>query len=132
MKHKEAKNDADFLIKKLKAENNTDKGNISDGYHTFNELYEYRLLYNAGFFNELAKNNKYNVVKSKKHDDGKDCFGGGWFIVQAQLPTGQISNHYEIKDWNLFKCKEVEQAPEWDGHTPQDVIERIRKFLLEY
>lgn len=29
--------------------------NISDGYHTFNELYRYRMLYNAAFFNELAK-----------------------------------------------------------------------------
>lgn len=24
-------------------------GEVSDGYHTFNELYEYRLLYNAAF-----------------------------------------------------------------------------------
>lgn len=32
-----------------------DMGNVSDGYHTFNELYKYRMLYNAAFFNELAK-----------------------------------------------------------------------------
>lgn len=32
-----------------------DMGNVSDGYHTFNELYRYRMLYNAAFFNELAK-----------------------------------------------------------------------------
>lgn len=30
------------------------RGEISDGYHTFNELYRYRMLYNAAFFNELA------------------------------------------------------------------------------
>lgn len=24
-------------------------GNVSDGYHTFNELYRYRMLYNAAF-----------------------------------------------------------------------------------
>ena len=34
---------------------------LSDGYHTFAELYEYRKLYNAAFFNELAK--KSRVVK---------------------------------------------------------------------
>ena len=56
-----------------------DMGEVSDGYHTFNELYEYRLLYNAAFFNELAKQNLYDVHKSKKHSDGEDCFGGGWF-----------------------------------------------------
>lgn len=107
-----------------------DKGNISDGYHTFNELYEYRLLYNASMFNELAKQGLYDVHKSKRHSDGEECFGGGWFIVQAQLPTGQISNHYEMKDWDLFQIPEKEKANIWDGHTPQDVAKRLRDFLI--
>ena len=106
-----------------------DKGNISDGYHTFNELYEYRLLYNASMFNELAKQGLYDVHKSKRHSDGEECFGGGWFIVQAQLPTGQISNHYEMKDWGLFQIPEKEKANPYDGHTPQDVAKRLRDFL---
>ena len=105
--------------------------NTSDGYHTFKELYEYRLLYNALAFNELAKNLEIPVVKSKRHSTGEECFGGGWFIVMAQLPTGQISNHYELKDWDLFKCKEVDMAPKWDGHTPKDVADRIREFLTK-
>lgn len=29
--------------------------NTSDGYHTFKELYKFRLLYNAALFNEWAK-----------------------------------------------------------------------------
>ena len=106
-----------------------DSGEVSDGYHTFNELYEYRLLYNASFFNELAKQNLYDVHKSKKHSDGEDCFGGGWFIVMAELPTGQVSNHYELKDWDLFQVPEKENANKWDGHTPQDVAKRMREFL---
>ena len=36
--------------------NYTDIENFSDGYHTFKELYEYRLIYNAALFNEFAKN----------------------------------------------------------------------------
>lgn len=80
-----------------------DKGEISDGYHTFNELYYYRMLYNAAFFNMLPKEWTH---KSKRHNDGEECFGGGWFIVMANLPTGQISNHYELKDWNLFQIPE--------------------------
>ena len=113
-------------------EDNTklDMGDVSDGYHTFNELYEYRLLYNAAFFNSLG--GKYDVHKSYRHSDGELCFGGGWFIVQAVLPgIGQISNHYELKDWDLFNCQEVEKADEWDGHTPQDVIVRLREFLTK-
>lgn len=104
--------------------------NISDGYHTFKELYEFRKLYNAAFFNELSKNNVCKVHKSKRHSDGELCFGGGWFIVMAELPTGQISNHYELSDWNLFKCEEQEFADEWDAHTPEDVIERIKAYIL--
>lgn len=102
---------------------------ISDGYHTFGELYEYRKLYNAAFFNELARRNLYNVHKSTKHSDGKDCFDGGWFIVMADLPTGQVSNHYEIKDWDLFDCQARETAEPWDGHTPKEAAERIEKYL---
>lgn len=75
-----------------------DKGNLSDGYHTFNELYEFRKVYNATLFNEWAKQGVYEVHKSWKHHNGELCFGGGWFIVVATLPTGQISNHYKAED----------------------------------
>ena len=112
---------------------NMDKGNISDGYHTFNELYEYRLLYNAGFFNELAKQGRIDVHKSRLHSDGEVPFGDeNWFIVMAELPTGQISNHYEMKDWDLFQIPVKEKANQWDGHSPKDVAERLRSFLSQF
>lgn len=104
-------------------------GETSDGYHTFNELYEFRELYNAALFNEWAKQGLYNVHKSTRHYDGGLCFGGGWFVVMATLPTGQISNHYELNDWDLFQVEEKERADEWDGHTAQDVLKRLRKYL---
>lgn len=102
--------------------------NISDGYHTFNELYRYRMLYNAAFFNELAKGD-VKVCKSHKHYDGEECFGGGWFIVMAELPTGQISNHYENQYWELFNIPELDTAWEWDGHTPNEAADRIESYL---
>lgn len=107
-------------------------GEVSDGYHTFNELYEYRLLYNAAFFNELARRGTYDVHKSKRHSDGEIPFEDpNWFIVMAELPTGQISNHYEMKDWDLFQIPEKYVANKWDGHSPYDVAERIRRYLLQ-
>lgn len=112
----------------LLTESDGDKGDISDGYHTFNELYEFRKLYNACLFNEWFKDSKYNVHKSYKHHDGELCFGGGWFIVSATTPFGQISNHYENKDWDLFHCEIREKADEWDGHTAKDVVERLTKL----
>ena len=103
---------------------------ISDGHHTFEELYEYRKLYNAALFNEWAKENKFNTQKSKRHSDGELCFGGDNFIVIAELPTGQISNHYDLKDWDLFKIEEKEiPTIEYDGHTPKDVRVRLTDFL---
>jgi len=115
------------LIEFLQKEQ-TDMGEVSDGYHTFNELYYYRMLYNAAFFNLLPKE---LVHKSKRHHTGEECFGGGWFIVMANLPTGQVSNHYELKDWDLFKVPEKEFADEWDGHTPQEAAERLHKYLQQ-
>ena len=136
------------IIKELKSSKNQtgfDENQISDGYHTFDELYEFRKMYNAALFNEWAKNydpdnsginetfpipsklrSHYNVHKSLRHHDGELCFGGGWFIVVAKLPTGQISNHYRLQDWDLFKVPEVEKALyEFDGHTGEDVLQRI-------
>lgn len=103
-------------------------GEASDGYHTHNELYEYRMLYNAhaakGWFRAGIP-----VVKSWRHSDGELCFGGGWFVVSAQLPTGQVTNHYEAKDWELFQIPEVELPPAYDGHSPADVAKRLREDL---
>ncbi len=118
-------------------------GEFSDGYHTFDELYEARMAYNVALFNEWGSQpetgsllfgqhsmnllcSKHDVHKSTRHHDGELCFGGGWFIVVANLPSGQISNHYEMKHWGLFKIPETEKAKyEWDGHTSEDVIKRL-------
>lgn len=106
-----------------------DAGDVSDGYHTFNELYEFRKVYNAVLFNEWAAQGKYDCHKSTRHFEGDECFGGGWFIVVAILPDGQISNHYEMKDWELFKLPTQEKALyEFDGHTSEDVLQRLKKI----
>lgn len=107
-----------------------DMGEVSDGYHTFNELYRYRMLYNAAFFNLLARNGQVEVCKSRRHSDGEKCFGSDdWFIVMAILPTGQVSNHYESKYWDLFDVPERETAFEYDGHTPNEAADRLKKYL---
>jgi len=111
-----------------------DPGEVSDGYHTFNELYRYRMLYNAALFNvwggdDDARQLVTGVHKSWRHHDGEQCFGGGWFIVLADLPTGQISNHYPLDCWDLFHIVERQTAAEWDGHTPAEAADRLEAFL---
>ena len=113
-------------IERLRAER--EKGEVSDGYHTHNELYHYRMLYNAHAARGWVAQG-LPVVKSWRHADGDLCFGGGWFIVTATLPTGQVSNHYEEKHWDLFDVPEVVLPPEWDGHTPEDVADRLEAAL---
>ena len=94
------------------------------------ELYDFRLTYNALLFNEWAENQKYEVYKSRRHNDGKLCFDGEYFIVVAQLPTGQVTNHYHIRHWNMFKINEYEKVKEdFDGHTSSDVIERLQRVI---
>ena len=106
-------------------------GDTSDGYHTFNELYDYRRIYNAALFNEWASQGKYDVHKSWKHSDGEDCFGGGWFIVVAELPTGQVSNHYEAQYWDNFVIPSRDIANKYDGHTPKQALSRIAELKAQ-
>lgn len=109
-------------------------GSTSDGFHTFDELYEFRMLYHAAFVGAMSGISKVmglpNLsVKSLQHSDGEKCFGGGWFIVVTNLPTGQISNHYEVKHWGLFDIPAADTPFAFDGHTSEDVVTRLRGYL---
>ena len=95
-------------------------GDFSDGYHTFNELYHHR----AVLFSVICNMFPQKAWKSKLHDTG-DMFDG-MFIVGIETEQGQATYHYDIEPyWDMFKVKELEKAPKWDGHTPSDAIERI-------
>lgn len=101
-----------------------DPQTVSDGYHTFSELYEARSVLTAALFNTLEKAG-VETCKSWKHSDGQDCFGGGWFIVMANLPSGQVSFHYPKKDWSRFRLPILEKGWVWDGHETKDVYDRL-------
>ena len=99
-------------------------GNTSDGYHTFNELYHHR----AVLFSVIVENFATRAWKSKLHADG--TMYEGMYIVGIETPDGQATYHYDVEPyWHLFRCKEVDRAPEWDGHTPDQAIERIGKLV---
>ena len=114
----EARDNARAEVKRLTA-------NPRDEYHTMDELYEYRMLYNALAANAMPD----RAVKSWRHSDGELCFGGGWFVVYLNLPTGQVSNHYKAEHWELFRIPEAPSAPEYDGHTPAIAADRLRATL---
>lgn len=97
-------------------------GSTSDGYHTFDELYEHRTV----LFSVICNSHKEIAWKSRHHHDG--TMFNGMFIVGIQTPEGQCTYHCENQYWDLFQVKELERAPEFDGHTPEDVLQRIQSL----
>ena len=90
-------------------------GEISDGYHTFNELYYHRMV----LFAVICKAHQSRAWKSWKHDDG--TMFDDYFIVGVETPEGGYTYHYHKDHWSLFGVKELEFAPKWDGHKPEDI-----------
>jgi hypothetical protein len=102
-------------------------GDLSDGYHTFNELYHHRAI----LFSVICNMFPDKAWKSKLHDTG-DMFEG-MFIVGIETPKGQATYHYDIDPyWDMFKVKELDRAPTWDGHAPEDAIDRISKLTVTH
>lgn len=95
----------------------TEIDDLSDGFHTFRQLYYQRMM----LFATIVKQNKDKAWKSLRHEDGELCFGGGWFIVGIDTPEGSYTYHYEDNYYSLFDCEELERGKHWDGHTEKDV-----------
>jgi hypothetical protein len=110
-----------------------DAGEVSDGYHTFNELYEHRYL----LFCAMAKRMRSITWtwKCRQHwIDGKiEPVWNGWFLAGILLDYDEcekmITYHLPLEYWDLFDGHEEETPPRHDGHTSQDVIERLKQWL---
>lgn len=90
-------------------------GNVSDEYHTFDELYHHRMI----LFSIICNTYKDLAWKSWKHSDG--TMYDDYFIVGVTTALGDYTYHYHKDDWELFEVKELDNAPEWDGHKPEDI-----------
>jgi hypothetical protein len=109
------------------AANVDDIEDVSDGFHTFNDLYEQRMILFAALVNAYRD----KAWKSLRHEDGEPCFGGDWFIVGIDTPKGSYSYHYGIKYWDVFDCRILPRAKHWDGHTEKDAMERLMSLSDE-
>ena len=110
-----------------------------DGYHTWDELYEHRIVLWIALCRviqqELSPGKREAgeplVWRSKKHFDGELCFGTGTqFVLGIKKQKGeQITYHIPIEKWEATDFAEtLNKAPEFDGHTSDDVLERIKKL----
>lgn len=129
---------------------NPERSKISDGYHTFGELYDHRVtLYITlckalwaidtmgnnfnSFYNNFTgekgkkpKKENFEVWRSRTHSNGS--YYEGWFLLGIYKEHGnQITYHVPLELWDDTDFAEtLERAPEFDGHTPADVIERLK------
>lgn len=111
------------MVKDLAECNCINVGQISDRYHTFDELYRHR----AKLFAALVVAYPDISWKSKLHHDG--TMYDNMFIVGMDLPQGKITYHQDMYEWDMFHCKELDRAPEHDGHTPNDVLFRLSAMI---
>jgi hypothetical protein len=91
------------------------KGEVSDGYHTFNELYYHRMI----LFAVICNTYRGRAWKSWKHHD--NTMYDNYFIVGVDTMEGQYTYHYHKDHWDMFDVLELESAPEYDGHKPEDI-----------
>lgn len=102
---------------------------VSDGFHTFGELYDHR----TALFMAFLKSRSSESWMSKRHCD--DSFWKGWFVAGTTLPSGDITYHLDIKYWDILKRANVlvlDKAPTWDRHTSADVLHRIFEYVKNH
>lgn len=93
---------------------------ISDGYHTFDDLYEHRHML---FLSLCMQDHKKCCWKLEDSE---------WFILFWESPRGQISYHLPMK--KLCFVKDIikqNQDKEFDGHTPNSVLALLEFHILD-
>jgi len=114
-------------------QDDNDRLEVSDGYHTMSELYEHRFALFAAlvkiYDNYITPlGSRVMCAKSKLHYDG--TMFDGWFIVimvihNMDTTSQQITYHLPMSWWDKFNIIERERMWVWDGHTSDDVIKRL-------
>lgn len=115
------------IINELVLSSCTCTDRISDGYHTFGELYYHRIELYITLCRILAS--EVCVWMSKKHSDDQQPLG--WFLLGIEQEKGnQITYHIPNAKWE--ECAKfagiLDKAPEYDGHSSNDVLDRLRRL----
>lgn len=107
----------------------SDAGRVSDGYHTFDELYTHR----HALFIALMRAFPELSWRANNHHDGTGY--DGFFIAGMVLPKiGDISYHLPLGYWELLDKSGITtllNGREWDGHTSKDVINRVLEWAVK-
>lgn len=100
-----------------------DMGEMSDGYHTFNELYAHRVR----LFSTLMSAHADQAWWSHQHHDGSKM--EGWILAGIDTPAGPVTYHLPVSEVPMLpEGTQLERGKEWDGHTAADVLERLKSL----
>lgn len=109
-----------------------DTGSISDGYHTFDELYEHRCILWIALCAAVAHDPQYQyrqTWRSRLHSDGS--MYEGWFVLGMTNEKGeQMTYHLPVRKWDSCSfAQTLDRCPPFDGHTSADVLKRISELI---
>lgn len=97
----------------------------SDGYHSFQELYDHR----HQLFAIVLESYRKWAFKTRLTADGRES--PGWFIAGLQMPFGQITYHMPEEWWDkLDHIPIIEKNARYDGHSAPDVLRRLERLRL--
>jgi hypothetical protein len=120
-------------------EENMDKSQVSDGFHTFSELYNHRNILFIALcrkihtwgLDKITDDENIGIWKTRFDFENKYC-GDGWFIMGIGTKKGeQVSYHLSYELWD--KCsfaKTMEKVPAFDGHDSKEVLSRLLKYHI--
>ena len=109
---------------------------LSDGYHSFKELYEHRHALFIALLSQAASQNE-DAWFSKLHDDGTGY--PGWIIAGCYVDVPVDSNCTELERMQIryhlpdsyiphlkaADCMELDKAVPYDGSNSNDTIDRL-------
>lgn len=99
--------------------------NISDGHHTFGDLYAHRII----LFSVICNSYPELSWKSKRHfNEETDPMFEGSFIAGIKTSLGDATYHIKLDYWDEFNIPEIEKAPLFDGHTSEEDLERLKSL----
>ncbi len=99
---------------------------VSDGYHSFKELYKHRNMLWLCIINA----NLESSFKTKLDDKG-NCYPG-YFIAGLNTDAGQITYHLPNKLWDRCLAETLPSNSDYDGHSSSDVLNRLEQFAVPF
>lgn len=106
-----------------------------DGYHTFDELYEHRhrlfiaLVQTLNYPGIFKVPDRFKAWRAFRNSNG-DAFEGHFLLGIGKEKGEQISYHLPLSYWEEVDFAETaEYGPVWDGHTSDDVLDRLKILM---